>query len=283
MKRKFKPMVFDVSLWILGSLMFSASLNIFTLPGNFIQGGLTGVSLMFNHVFGTSVGTVMFLLNIPLFIWSYKKAGAVYTLRTLCATIICSTLIDVLAQFLPAYTGDRLLGALFAGVLCGAGLGLIYIGGATTGGSDLAGFLISKKSSGISVGKLIFIIDACICLMAIFVYKSLESGMYGVIMTYISGRFMDALLDGAGFSGGRVFFIVTNNKDTLCRAIACDALRGITLLDATGYYSGQSKNLIVCGVRRHEISKMYSIIRSYDKDAFVLVCPASDIKGLGFG
>ncbi len=280
---KAKSIAKDVCLWILGSLLFSASLNIFTVPGNFIQGGLTGVSLMFNHAFNTSVGTVMLLLNIPLFVWSCKSAGLAYTLRTLCATIICSILIDALSPFLPVYNSDRLLGALFSGVLCGAGLGLIYIGGATTGGSDLAGFLISRRSGGISVGKLIFIIDACICLAAIFVYKSLESGMYGVIMTYISGRFMDALLDGAGFSGGRVFFIVTNNKNTLCNAISHGALRGITVLDAKGYYSGQSKNLIVCAVRRHEISKMYSIIRSFDKSAFVFVCPASDIKGLGFG
>lgn len=272
----------DILLWTVGSLLFSASVNIFTIPGGFIQGGITGISLMFNHAFGTSVGGVMFILNIPLFIWAYRSEGKKYTLRTFAATIISSTLIDITSKFMPHYSNDRLLGALFSGILCGAGLGLIYIGGATTGGSDLAGYLISKRKAGFSVGKLIFTIDACICLAAVFVYKSLESGMYGLIMTYISGKFMDALLDGAGLSGGRIFFIITEKKQEICREITSKALRGITVLDAEGFYSGRRKKLLLCAVRRQEISKMYSLVRSADNSAFLLVCPASDIRGFGF-
>ncbi len=272
----------DILLWITGGTLFSISVNSFTLPGGFIQGGLTGISLMANHIFGTGVGSVMLLLNIPLFIWAYFVSGTKYTLATLCATAISSFLIDLGALILPQFTGDTLLSAMFSGLLCGAGLGLIYIGGATTGGSDLAGALLSKSSRGLSVGKLIFIIDAAICLMAIFVYKNLESGMYGVIMTYLSGRCMDAFLDGAGLSGGRVFFIITQKKNDVSRAISQRALRGVTILPSTGYYSGQSSNVILCAVRRHEISRMYGIIRQADKEAFTVVCKASDIDGVGF-
>lgn len=272
----------DAALWLVGSVLFAASVNVFTLPGGYIQGGLTGISLMLNRVFGTGVGAAILVLNIPLFIWAYRDAGRKYAFKTAAATLISSAVIDLSQPFMPQYCSDRLLGAIFAGILSGAGMGLIYIGGASTGGSDLAGYLISRRKSGFSVGKMIFAIDAAICLAAVFVYKSLESGMYGLILTYVSGRFMDALLDGAGFSGGRVFFIITENPDRLCREINGRAVRGVTVLNGSGFYSGRKKSVLMCAVRRHELSRMYSIIKETDVGAFIVVCPASDIRGMGF-
>ncbi len=271
-----------IFLWIVGSLIFSVSINTFTVPGNFIQGGMTGISLMLHHTLGTPVGLTALILNIPLFVWAYKKAGKIYFIKSALATAISSITIDVSARFLPVYTGDKLLSAIFAGLLCGVGLGIIYISGATTGGSDLAAYLILQNKPSLSVGRLIFIIDAIICAVAVLVYGSLESAMYASVLIYTSGRIMDATLDGAGLSGGRVFFIISEKARQLSDAITSKALRGVTVINGQSYYSGQNKNILVCAVRRHEISKMYTLISLVDKNSFVFVCPASDIKGYGF-
>lgn len=283
MKKRGTFLIFrDLFLWAVGSLMFACSVNIFTVSGDFIQGGVTGIALMINRIFHTPVGTTMFILNIPLFIWAYFEAGKRYVAKTAAATFISSFAIDFTAPFLPVYTGDRLLSALFAGLFCGAGLGITYISGATTGGSDLAGFLISKHKGGISVGKLILIIDAVICFCAVFVYNSFESGMYAAVLIYVTSRVMDTILDGTGFSGSRIFFIITENDTSLCEEIRKRVLRGVTVLYGKGSYSGKDKKILLCAVRRHEISRMYAIVKSADPDAFILVCEASDIRGFGF-
>ena len=282
MKKAYLGYARDAFLWIIGSMLFALSVNSFTVPLGFVQGGLTGVALMLNRLFGFGVGTSILVLNIPLLAASLSIAGKSFTLRTFAATLISSAVIDVSAYFLPTYGADKFLGAVFSGILSGVGLGLICLGNASTGGSDLAGILISKRKKGLSVGKLIFALDALVCLVGTFVYGNAESGMYGLVLTYVCGKLMDAVLDGAGASGGRIFFVVTDNPNDVCAEIQKRAVRGVTVLPAVGYYSKRKKSMVVCAVRKREIARIYSAVGGADKNAFMLVCPANDIRGFGF-
>ena len=282
MKKAYLGYVRDVFLWITGSVLFALSVNSFTVPLGFVQGGLTGVALMANRLFGFGVGTSILVLNIPLLFASRSIAGKGFTMRTFAATLVSSAVIDLSALFVPEYGGDKFLGAVFAGILSGVGLGLICLGNASTGGSDLAGILISKRKKGFSVGKLIFALDALVCLAGMFVYGNIESGMYGLVLTYVCGKLMDAVLDGAGASGGRVFFVITDNPHAVCTEIQKRAVRRITVIPAVGYYSKQKKSVVVCAVRKRESAKIYSVVGGADKNAFVLVCAAYDIRGFGF-
>lgn len=282
MKKAYIGYVRDVFLWIIGSVLFALSVNSFTVPSGFVQGGLTGVALMINRLFGVGVGTSILVLNIPLLFASFGIAGKGFTLRTFAATLVSSAVIDASAPFAPVYGTDKFLGAVFAGILSGVGLGLICLGNASTGGSDLAGILISKRKKGFSVGKLIFALDALVCLVGTFIYGNAESGMYGLVLTYVCGKLMDAVLDGAGASGGRIFFVVTDNPHAVCTEIQKRAVRGVTVLPAVGYYSKTGKSMVVCAVRKREIAKIYSAVGGADSGAFMLVCPANDIRGFGF-
>ena len=127
----------DFLFFALGGTSYALAINVFLAPNNILLGGFTGVATILNYLFHTPIGTVVFLFNIPLFIAAFRKFGLQFILKTVFATFLVSVLIDVTAPFLPVYSGDRLLCALFGGILSGTGLGLVFLHGATTGGTDI--------------------------------------------------------------------------------------------------------------------------------------------------
>lgn len=158
-----------------GSLLYSLSVNVFTLPNRIAPGGLTGVSTLINYVTGFPVGTAVILMNLPLFFFGAKVLGRDFLLKTVAATLISSAVIDVLAPFVPKYSGDPMLAAIYGGVLSGAGMALIFVRGGTTGGTDILAKLIKHAFPHISLGHIILALDAVILAGAAIVYKSVDA------------------------------------------------------------------------------------------------------------
>ena len=161
-ERNWKRGLLDAGGYLLGSVLYALSVNIFTAPNHIAPGGVTGVSTLLNYLFQLPIGTMILVINLPLLLASWFRLGKAFTLRTAVVTLLSSLVIDGAAPFLPAFRGDTILVAVFGGVLAGTGLGLIFMRGATTGGSEIVARLLERKFHHIPIGRLILLVDALV-------------------------------------------------------------------------------------------------------------------------
>lgn len=281
-KRHAWELLWDGAAFLAGGFLFAVAVNVFTAPNNIAPGGLTGLATMANYLLGTPIGTTIFVLNIPLFIWGVVQINFRFILKTLAATVITSAAIDLTAGWLPPYQGDLMLAALFSGVLSGAGLGLIFMRGGTTGGTDLVANLIGRNFRHLSLGKLVLLVDLVVVLISAFVYRNYESPLYAAVNIFVSSKLIDAVLYGTDTGTGKMMFIISPKNKEIARRIMTDLSRGVTELRSRGGYRGEEGEVLLCAVRRSEVYKTHDIIRSVDPDAFVIVGDAGQISGEGF-
>lgn len=279
-KRKILDELKKVLLWAVGCSSYSIGVNCFVKANGIAQSGMTGLALMLNKLFGFPLGITGFILNIPLLILMWIFLGKKLVAKTLVVSAILSVALDGLATFLPTYTGDKLLATLFCGLFEGFGLGLIMATGATSGGTDIVGKLFHKAFPHISVGKIVMIADAMIIISNMLVFKSFESGLYAIIIIFVSTKVIDTIIYGVG--SGKMLMIITEKSDEISKAIISAFPRGVTIVPATGAYSGKSKNMLVCVARKHEIADIIKLSNSIDPHTFTIVTEANEIIGKGF-
>lgn len=279
-KSYLKDIALDTLAILIGSALFGAAFNIFILPNLIITGGATGLSVILNHVFGTPVGLVIIAINVPLFLFSYKKMGASFFIKTLFATIVSSLAIDLLS-FLPQYSEDRLLACVFGSVMIGVGLSFIYMRGIMTGGSDLLSRLIKNRFNHISLGRLLLLIDGIVVLFgAVFVFKDVTSAFYSIISIFITSSVIDLML--SGIDRARFCFIISDKYLEIEKNIISVLDRSATVLYGRGSYKGDERYVILCAVKRFEIFRLQKIVADIDKDAFVIYGDATEVFGYGF-
>lgn len=279
-KSKVLDLLKNNAIWILGCSLYAIGVNSFSIPNSIAQSGITGLAVIFNQLFEWPVGTVNLVLNIPLLILMWLFLGKKLVARTLWVTVLLSTALDIFSLFMPAYTGDKILASLFCGLLQGAGLGLIMITGATSGGTDIVGRLIHKRWPHITVGTIVMVADALVVGAGMLVFRSIESGLYAIIMIFVSTKVIDALIYGTG--NGKMLMIVTEKADEVSQAIVHSSPRGVSIVPAIGAYTGKDKNILICVARKHEISGILKIVRAIDDKTFIIVSEANEILGEGF-
>lgn len=281
-KNKAVTISLDLICIIIGSALYATAVNIFTAPNQIAPGGLTGISTMLNYLFGTPIGVMVILLNIPIVILTVIEIGYKLVVKSMAAILISSAFIDFSSAFLPAYHGEPLLTAIFGGVFEGVGLALVFMRGATTGGTDLVARLIGRRFRHIPIGKLMLAVDAVIVVISGFVYKSIESSMYAVIVIFVSTSLIDSILYGTDIGAGKTFYIMSPKTQEIGARIMLEMDRGVTYLPSRGGYTNRESELLFCAVRRYEVYKIHEIIRSIDRNAFVIIGEAGEISGEGF-
>ena len=195
--KKARTLLLDALCMLAGSAVYAVEVNAFTAPNNIAAGGITGVATMLNYLWGTPIGLVSFLINVPIVLWAVVDIGYKLVAKTVAAIALTSVMIDLFSRFVPAYHGDPILVALFAGLLEGLGLSLIFIRGATTGGSDLVARLLGRRLPHLSMGKLMLAVDGVVVAVSAFVFGSVENAMYACIVIFVSTKLIDAILYGA--------------------------------------------------------------------------------------
>lgn len=280
MKRKITVFVTDLIFYILSALVYSAAINIFIVPNGFAQGGFTGIGILLNYIFNVHIGRTILLLNIPLFIIAFFVFGKSFIFKTVIATVISSVAIDMTKNFYPVYTNDKILSALFAGLLTGIGLALCFLRGATTGGTDIISKLVRKSRPDISLGKIIMVTDVLIITVTAIILKSFESAMYSAVSITVATVVIDYILYGTG--GGKLIITITDNSENIKREIFNKLGRGVTSVTATGGYSENEKNMLFCVVKKSQVMKIYEIINNNDKNAFTIISNVGEILGNGF-
>lgn len=266
---------------VAGSALFSLSVNMFSVPNGIVQGGLAGISIMINRIFPfIPVGLSVFTLNIPLFIIGYLRLGKGLVLRSIAATIVFTSFIDIGELFIPPYTGDIFLACVFCGVFAGIGLAFILLAGATTGGTEIIAVLIKQQRGDFSVGKLMMFVDLVVLTASYFVFRSLESTMYAVVTLFVTSKLIDLVLVGTGT--GKAFIIISKNADFITQKILSEISRGVTVIPAKGGYTNENKQIVFCIVRSSQVSAVKRLVSENDKSAFSFVADIGEVMGQGF-
>ncbi len=272
--------ILDIVFFILGSAAFSFGVVSLIEPNEISPGGFTGIATVFNLWWGMPIGITVFALNIPLLILQFKKFGGSFIIKTAAATFMLSLILDIGEAVFPHILLDGILAAVFGGIMCGFGLSLVIMRGATTGGADAVAKLVNSRFPHFAMGKIIMLTDLFVILLSVFAYKNIEIGMYSVITIFVSTKVIDAAIYGA--DSGRMVYIVTDNPQGVSQAIYGTLKRGVTVLDAKGGYTGKKRALLLCAVRLPQVSIVLKCVNATDKSAFTVVTEVGQIIGEGF-
>ena len=264
------------------SAVYALGFNWCFAPNDIAFGGLTGVAQIINLFLPRApVGTVVILLNFPLFLLGWRLLGGRALAASLYAMFVSSAAIDLLAGF---YTfqpmDDPLLAALYGGVLMGASLGVILLQGATTGGTDLMARLLQLRLAWLPMGKLLLGCDLAVVVAAAAAFGELDSALYGTVALYVSSRVMDLVL--YGLDNSKVAYIISQKHQEIASQLTQELERGVTLLRGQGAWSGQETQVLLCAFKQRQIADLKRVVRSLDPDAFLIVCDAHEVMGLGF-
>jgi uncharacterized membrane-anchored protein YitT (DUF2179 family) len=269
----------------LGTALYAFGLQYFVISNKLMEGGVTGIALLFNYGANIAPSLTTLLLNIPLFVIGWKALGRQSMFYTLWGTLSLSFFLWVmewlihLGWIIPFTTDyDYLLAALYAGVTLGTGLGIVFRYGATTGGSDIIATL-GNRWRGWSVGQVILIFDAAVLLTSLF-YISQEKVLYSMISIFISTRMIDYITQGA--YAAKAFTVITEQAKVITEAITEELQRGVTLFPARGAFSQDTKEVVYCIVSRSEVHGLTLIIRRIDPHAFIIISDVNDVLGEGF-
>lgn len=271
--------VLDGGFYLLGSVLYALSVNIFTAPNQIAPGGVTGVATLLNYAFHLPIGTMILVINLPLLIAAWYKCGAAFTVRTLIVTVLSSAIIDGTAGFCPPSGEIKSWWPCSAGAGRG-GLRPHLSRGATTGGSEVVARLLERRLRHIPIGRLILLVDAVVVAASALVYKQLESALYAMVLIFVSTSIMDAIVYGG--DTGRMLLVMSRKEELLCRKILEEMGRGVTLLNATGAYTGEDKRVLLCAVRRSEMYQLRTLVQDCDPDAFLIVVSTEEVLGEGF-
>lgn len=250
-------------------------------PNGIAFGGITGVAQIINYLIpALPIGVTVIALNVPLFILGWKLIGGRLLVSSLYAMAVSSVFIDVLTPLREWEPMEPLLACIFGGLSLGLSLGLIFLQGATTGGTDLLARLLKLKLAWLPMGKLLMGIDLAVIVAVSVAFRTLYAALYGLVALYISTIVMDGVL--YGMDTAKVAYIISDKNKEISDAIVKDLDRGVTILHGQGAYTGADKNVLMCAFKQREIAVIKATIKDIDPVAFVIVCDAHEVLGEGF-
>jgi len=274
-------LVKEYSFIILGAFIQALAMRLFLIPGQLVSGGISGAAQIINYYTGWPIGLMVFVGNIPLFLLGWRfLGGARFAIRTALAIAAFSFLTDFLAFFIPTQgiTQDNFLNALFGGVLLGIGLGLVYRGRGTSGGSDILGRILNSKFA-IPISQSYLITDTIVVLASGFAF-GWEKALYGLVVIYVSG--LAAEMASEGSSIFRTAIIITSAPDAVISEITQTLERGVTILQGRGGYTGEERLVLYCVVTRSEVNQLKELVHEADPAAFMVIGTAHEALGEGF-
>ncbi|MDD2523187.1 MAG: YitT family protein [Anaerolineaceae bacterium] len=271
----------DYGLIILGGLVQALALRTFLVPVQLVSGGVSGLAQLAHYIWNLPVGMVTLLGNIPLFIigWRYL-GGPRFAIRTILAVLSYTVIVDILIELTgtASITDDILLNSLYGGILLGIGLGLVYLGRGTSGGTDILGRILNRRL-GMSISLAYMITDSFAVLLAGFFF-GWEKALYGLIMIYVSGVAADMISQGTNII--REALIITDETETVVNMISDELGRGTTIISAKGGYTCKDRPIILCIITAAEVIRLKTIVHDADPDAFMVVGRANEALGEGF-
>ena len=266
---------------VVGSAIYAVGFQFFMFPNSIVSGGIVGISMIINHFTQWPVGVMTIIMNIPLFAVAWRYFGLDFLIGSLVGMALSSAFVDLFALTGISLTNDPMLASIIGGVIKGFGLGVIYYVGTTTGGVDIVAKLLRMKYPHINLGTLLMLLDAAIIGAYAIIFHIYESAMYSVIAMFVVSKVIDLVL--YGIDNSCICYIISERSQDISDEIISGHMhRGVTILDGRGAYSGKEKQVIMCVIKRQQISEIRHIIRNIDENAFFIVSDAKNVFGNGF-
>lgn len=271
-----RTVVFDYVRILFGCALMAVGIDTLMVPNDVVTGGLSGLAVISHHWFGTGVGLITLLLNLPLLWLAWRHLGGLrYFVRTLTGVIAFSFFIDMGSHYLPVLTEDRLLVIVYGGLLNGVGLAMVFRGRGTTGGMDIVAQL-AHRIWGMDVGQAMLAGNVSVYLLAGLVFGP-EPAMVALLLSWVTAKSLDAVLHG--LSSTRQAMIISEKHEEITASVLGNLARGVTRLEGTGGYSGQPRPVLMVVVMRHEAQRLKQRIHEIDPHAFVVVSTPSEVQG----
>lgn len=271
----------DILFVVAGSALVAASITMFTAPNDIAPGGVSGLATALAHITPIRISVWSLLMNVPLLLGAWRILGPRSLIMTLLSTVLLSAFIELWDWLLPAFGNNPLLGAVFGGGLCGLGVGILFLRGISTGGTDLLTLLLRRSLlPNISSGALLLIIDATVVAVAVCVFKDIDVALYSAITIYLSSKVIDALAQGVDYA--KVIYIVTARGEQVVKALNRSTDRGNTVIPAYGGYTGNEKQIVITVTRRNVLAQTLRLIKQADPAAFTFVTDSTEVHGEGF-
>ncbi|MBV7272692.1 YitT family protein [Clostridiaceae bacterium UIB06] len=264
--RKYFSFIFKVFSIMLGAALASIGLEIFLIPNNIIDGGITGISIMASYLTKLPLGAFILLLNIPFFALGYKQIGKTFTISTLFGVLCLSIGVSILHP-VPGITKDVFLATIFGGIILGAGVGIIIRNGGSLDGTEIVAIILDRRSS-FSIGEIVMFFNLFILGTSGFIF-GWNRAMYSLIAYFIAFKVIDITVEGLDES--KAVIIISERHKDISEALIDRLGRGVTLLEGKGGYKGIATNVIYVVVSRLEIAKLKSIVHGFDDDALITI------------
>ena len=265
---------------VVGSAIFAFGFAFFLQPHDMNAGGISGLAQVFVELtgFGT-VGLLSILINLPLFILGGIKIGKRFFVGSAIGMFLSSVLIDVFAVY-ATVAMEPLVCVLYGGVLCGLGLGIVFICGTSTGGSDILVRLLKLRYRNVPIGQISMYFDAAVVILTGLVFQDVTKALYTGLVVFVCGQVIDAVVYRFDYS--KVAMIISKEHDAIARAIGEKLDRGATFLHGEGSYSGNSMKVVLCAVKRQQMAELKDLVTGIDPDAFIILQEAHQVLGDGF-
>ena len=265
---------------LMGSFVFALGFDFFLAPNDLNSGGISGLAMVAVELLGFgSVGMLSILINLPLFALGGIKIGRRFFMGSVIGMITSSVLIDTLT-LLPAPQSEPLLGALYGGVVCGAGLGMVFVAGTSTGGSDILVRLLKLRYRNVPIGQISMTFDLIVVVLTGLVFHDVTKALYTGVTVYICGKVIDAMVYRFDYS--KVALIISKEYDEIARQIGLKLDRGATFLHGEGSYSHQPTKVVLAAIKRQQLAELKELVTGIDPDAFIIVQEAHQVLGDGF-
>ena len=274
-----KESLYQYAVITLGALVLALGQLVFIKPRHIPLGGVSGVALVVNYLWKLPIGLVSIVLNLPLFVLGWRTMGREFFYKTVYATVVNSIFLDILDPILPAFPVEMLLAALYGGIVMGAGYGLLFRAGGTSGGIDIVSKWLNGKKD-IPVGTTNFIINIFVIIGSAAIYGNPDSALYALVTSYVSSVVIDKMV--YGMDAQKSALIITRKPVEVSRGIMEQLHRGVTAMEGVGMYTGDKRTVLLCAVRRHETGTLKRIILQEDAHAFMLISNTNEVFGTNF-
>lgn len=286
MKRKKIKILKDYVYIYIGTIIASIAINAFLVPSNLAPGGATGLSILINYMTGIPVGTLIFAINIPLFLIGVKIFGKAYGAKTLAGISFLSFNVEIVKKIVPEIDklidftnpGNIFLGTLYGGVLMGVGLGTVIKNGGTTGGSDIVSGILNKFFK-IPIGQGLIMVDSIVVLLAAYIFGA-EKALYALINLYATGVVINKMINGVG--DAKMVYIITFELEKVRKIIVEDLGKTGNYYQAEALYSRSKRDVVTTVLRNRELYLLKELIAEVDKEAFVVVSDVHEVLGRGY-
>ena len=276
--KKMNP-VQQILLTILGTMITAFAISVFLLPNKIVSGGVSGIATILYHTLHIPAGISNITINILLLLIGIKVLGKEFIVKTLIASGSLSLFIEIFSH-VPSLTENVLLATLFGGILYGCGLGLAFIAGGSTGGTDILGRLLQAKFPAMPIGKLLMVVDGIVISSSLVVFRQTDLALFGILALFVNTFTIDWLIRRMNVS--HLAFVISKEGRQISQQLVNTSPRGVTIIDATGAYTMEDTTLLVCALKASEANDFQKKILAIDPEAFVIFSQSQFIVGNGF-